>query len=831
MIGFCYNSKRVELYDPSQARDESGKWTGSGGGEGKSSLGETTSVNHGTTPDVLKKNSDTGLQPSKDGVHGKGVYATDNQRLALEYGCLKAPMSSKIGGKVLLGLVEVVASGFKNVYKTEKQEGSYSVFLSEKKVEPSQIKRMMVFDAKSVRKWIFEGGKKPVPLATKSLQEGSIFVPIIIDETPEGLEVEYVGSPKESCPVATQDIKTNLKNRKHAVDDASYGPANPKEPNEEFWKSMAKNFNTNVEEAKTMRCGNCAAFNKTSRMLACIKKGIGEDADEVAKAGDLGFCEFFDFKCASLRTCSAWVVGGPITDKDEKEELDCGTGAGGFKSGNTCAKGGGAEEKVKKLVEQIKKEDPKADVGSELVRRGADSLVKAVSGASVKATYGVTKAKEIAKWIRSSEGQKFMGNVASGLRLTGAGAIGALRGIHNARFKILVSGLINPALVPYFVSASAMKGFFDGAVKEYRNEGGGRQISNAIRSKIAVKPMQAFVQTISLQAKNPPIEDVVAYLTDVLRVSIDEAIEGKRTFEITSFYDPSQARDESGKWTGGGAGSAEPSMPIYDEDENPSTRPIGNSPEEVEQAKEIEDQLDKQQIQYAEEFMQVIGPPVRSDVSNSTQYKKDVVAWSRSLESSDVDVEEATHMAQTLHHYSGSAHREINEYLRTMDQAENPDLEIMGMAESMIKALEVAPKIGQRQVWRGLKSGTERPLGQDFVHKLAKTAKKGQIIRDSGFGSYSLSDGVAKDFANWGSVRGNAGTQSKIFIKVKNANGYGVKMPLFSTSFVNEKEVLFPPDSRLKITSVKSTKEPRSAFFKGEDTHTYQTEIEAEVIK
>jgi hypothetical protein len=25
-------------------------------------------------------------------------------------------------------------------------------------------------------------------------------------------------------------------------------------------------------------------------------------------AGDLGYCEIFDFKCASSRTCSAWVV-------------------------------------------------------------------------------------------------------------------------------------------------------------------------------------------------------------------------------------------------------------------------------------------------------------------------------------------------------------------------------------------------------------------------------------------------------------------------------------------------------------------------------------------
>jgi hypothetical protein len=57
-------------------------------------------------------------------------------------------------------------------------------------------------------------------------------------------------------------------------------------------------------------------------MLDCIDKGMGEDADawDVIEAGDLGYCEVFHFKCASKRTCSAWIVGGPITDDSEGEE-------------------------------------------------------------------------------------------------------------------------------------------------------------------------------------------------------------------------------------------------------------------------------------------------------------------------------------------------------------------------------------------------------------------------------------------------------------------------------------------------------------------------------
>ncbi|WP_290608868.1 hypothetical protein, partial [Janthinobacterium sp.] len=60
-------------------------------------------------------------------------------------------------------------------------------------------------------------------------------------------------SKKTFCPLPTQDIKTNLANRQKAIDVAHYGPANPKEPNEEYWTAKAKIFGGSVKEAKTMR--------------------------------------------------------------------------------------------------------------------------------------------------------------------------------------------------------------------------------------------------------------------------------------------------------------------------------------------------------------------------------------------------------------------------------------------------------------------------------------------------------------------------------------------------------------------------------------------------
>ena len=116
-----------------------------------------------------------------------------------------------------------------------------------------------------------------------------------------------------SCPPATKDIALNLKNRQECIDTANYGPENPNEPNEDYWKAKADMFKDNVEAAKKALCGNCVFFIQTPQMLDCIAEGIGgEDAYDSIEAGDLGYCEAFDFKCAAQRTCDAWVVGGPV---------------------------------------------------------------------------------------------------------------------------------------------------------------------------------------------------------------------------------------------------------------------------------------------------------------------------------------------------------------------------------------------------------------------------------------------------------------------------------------------------------------------------------------
>jgi starvation-inducible DNA-binding protein len=122
----------------------------------------------------------------------------------------------------------------------------------------------------------------------------------------------------EDCPPATQDIVLNLDNRKKAIDGAMYGPLNPAEPNDEYWQELASEWNVDADTARQQTCANCAMFNISDNMKSCIEAGVTgdretDDFDAIDAAGELGYCEAFDFKCASARTCRAWVGGGPVT--------------------------------------------------------------------------------------------------------------------------------------------------------------------------------------------------------------------------------------------------------------------------------------------------------------------------------------------------------------------------------------------------------------------------------------------------------------------------------------------------------------------------------------
>lgn len=111
-----------------------------------------------------------------------------------------------------------------------------------------------------------------------------------------------------------EDMDLNLLNRNLAIKEYGYGPLNPDDPKtaEKFWEDKAHLWNTSIEHAKTARCYNCAAFDKTKETLDRIAKALGDDGHIIVEKAGLGYCELFGFKCAGARTCDAWLRGGPI---------------------------------------------------------------------------------------------------------------------------------------------------------------------------------------------------------------------------------------------------------------------------------------------------------------------------------------------------------------------------------------------------------------------------------------------------------------------------------------------------------------------------------------
>jgi len=101
-----------------------------------------------------------------------------------------------------------------------------------------------------------------------------------------------VSEVSDSCPTATVDVEENTKNRNWTIDKFAYGPLNPAAPDPGFWEKKADLWNSDIETVQTARCGNCAAFDQTDRIMECMIEGINEtkaaDPYDVLDRANLG---------------------------------------------------------------------------------------------------------------------------------------------------------------------------------------------------------------------------------------------------------------------------------------------------------------------------------------------------------------------------------------------------------------------------------------------------------------------------------------------------------------------------------------------------------------
>ena len=125
--------------------------------------------------------------------------------------------------------------------------------------------------------------------------------------------IAIIEAAEQSCPLATKDLELNTKNRDATLKNFNYGPLNVDEPGD-YWKDIAKYWNTTEEAARKSLCGNCVAFDISPRMDDCMP---GVTSDE---HGVLGYCWMHHFKCHSARSCHTWAKGGPIEKDDVSYE-------------------------------------------------------------------------------------------------------------------------------------------------------------------------------------------------------------------------------------------------------------------------------------------------------------------------------------------------------------------------------------------------------------------------------------------------------------------------------------------------------------------------------
>ena len=126
------------------------------------------------------------------------------------------------------------------------------------------------------------------------------------------------------CPIEIVDANANAEHHRFAIAHAMLGPADPSQPNLDFWKELADRWEVGVPDALARRCSNCEHYIDTSGVQECIKRhgkfditSLGPDFKDMGDAS--GYCTLYHITCTASRVCVDWETGGPITTIKEGE--------------------------------------------------------------------------------------------------------------------------------------------------------------------------------------------------------------------------------------------------------------------------------------------------------------------------------------------------------------------------------------------------------------------------------------------------------------------------------------------------------------------------------
>ena len=66
------------------------------------------------------------------------------------------------------------------------------------------------------------------------------------------------------CPLEIIASEENKKNHEFAITHAMLGPADPSQPNLDFWKELANRWEVGLPDALARRCNNCEHYIDTN---------------------------------------------------------------------------------------------------------------------------------------------------------------------------------------------------------------------------------------------------------------------------------------------------------------------------------------------------------------------------------------------------------------------------------------------------------------------------------------------------------------------------------------------------------------------------------------
>jgi len=145
-------------------------------------------------------------------------------------------------------------------------------------------------------------------------------------------------SKLDNCPLPLQNNKLNVKNHLSTIKEHGLGPADPRQPNEEFWKQKAMRWNCTEGDARGRLCANCEHYVNTTEIQDCIANGPAYElkASQLPltpkwtdiESHPVAYCTLFDITCSPVRTCDEQEMGGPIDDqrmqamKEQSDSMD-----------------------------------------------------------------------------------------------------------------------------------------------------------------------------------------------------------------------------------------------------------------------------------------------------------------------------------------------------------------------------------------------------------------------------------------------------------------------------------------------------------------------------